>query len=166
MKMWKTLVEIHHMTCALFFFYLFRELDYAFAVLCKRSAWRFFKISPRVSQKNNIWLTVWCLFCRMTPLHFTFPVKLLSTMAVEGAEGSKAVEFEFGACMSHLRSVRETYDEGKHSSFSGDWNKNTHTFTQWGSSISAGSRTSPDSQCKRELPHSRSDQDLFLCAWN
>jgi len=51
-------------------------------------------------------------------------------MAVKGAAGSKAVEFEFGERMSHLRSVRDTHDEGKHSSFFGDWNKNTHTFTQ------------------------------------
>ncbi len=56
--------------------------------------------------------------------HFLSEV-LLSTMAVEGAEGSKAVEFEFGERMSHLRSVREAYEERKHFSFSGDWIK-TH----------------------------------------
>lgn len=89
----------------------------------------------------------------------------LSTMAVKGAQGSKAVEFDFGERMSHLRSVREAYEERKHSSFSEDWIK-THTITQTVASISAGSRTSPDSQCKRELPRSCSDQDLFLCAMN
>lgn len=85
---------------------------------------------------------------------------------MKGAEGSKAVEFEFGERMSHLRSVRETYDEGNHSSFWGLEQKHTYIHTV-SASISAGtgSRISPDSQCKGELPHSRSDRDLFLCAW-
>ncbi len=62
--------------------------------------------------------------------HFLSKV-LLSTIAVEGAKGSKGVEFEFGERMSHLRSVREAYEERKLSSL-GIGSKHAYNHTESG----------------------------------
>lgn len=166
MKFWKPSWDF----CVFLMFFLsyLESLTYPLDVLWKRFAWEFLKDSPFVFNRKTTYrvgpfshthiYTVWKI--QMTAVMYNHPaashffcVVLLSAMAVEGAERSKAVEFEFGVSMSHLRSVREMYEEGKHFFFLWRLDQNTQTFTQRVASISAGSRTSPDRQCKRELLH-------------